>query len=366
MDSSTNLPRLTLGKKVLFASVIVLGLPLAVIAVAELGGRAFFHLKYGRPGKVYGIYMADEELGATHRPNSYNANSVINNRGFRNLDDIEDIKPPGSTRVYCSGGSTTFCYNLSTEQAWPTRLQVDLRQRAGHERDEVINAGQICFPVSSELALAHRVVPQLKPDVVVIFTAVNEWLAAGIISSADGKNFDDLLRTQQWGVVPRHMDQERFLKRESILVRFLDYKFKKWFEPKLTQDFRAADAKPLAPHPWVMANFEHTLREYLDYLRKQGVGRVILVRWGDSGADTWFMKEERRFRERSVEIASEMGDEVFDFSSIVDTYPQRPSLFIESGIHLTEQGANLFSEKLAAFILDGRHPATAANAGPPN
>jgi lysophospholipase L1-like esterase len=91
-----------------------------------------------------------------------------------------------------------------------------------------------------------------------------------------------------------------------------------------------------------------------------------MVRWGDSGADTWFMKEERRFRDRGVEIANEMGDEVFDFSRIVDTYPQRQSLFIESGVHLTEQGANLFSEKLAAFILDGRHPTTAANAAPPN
>ncbi len=366
MDPSKDLPRITLGKKVLFAIVTVVGIPLALIAVAELGGRAVFHFKYGHPGKTYGIYMADPELGATHRPNSYNANSVINNRGFRNLEDVSDVKAPGSTRVYCSGGSTTFCYNLSTEQAWPTLLQEQLRQRAGHERDEVMNAGQICFPVASELTLARRVVPQLKPDVVVVFTAVNEWLAAGIIGGADGKDFDQLLGTQQWGVVPRHMDQERFLKRESILVRFLDYKFKKWFEPKLTHEFRAADAKPQPPHPWVMANFEHTLRTYLDFLRKEGVGRVIVVRWGDSGADNWFMKEERRFRERGVEIANESGAEVFDFSTIVDAYPQRQGLFIESGIHLTEQGAHLFSEKLGAFIVEGRHPATAANVAAPN
>jgi lysophospholipase L1-like esterase len=360
MEPSENLAPLTLRKKVLFAVILVVGLPIALLAVAELGGRAYFHFKYGRPGKSYGIYMSDPELGATHRPSSYNMNSSINNRGFRNLEDISDAKSPGSTRVYCSGGSTTFCYNLSTEQAWPTRLQESLRQRAGHQRDEVINAGQICFPVASELTLARRVIPQLKPDVVVIFTAVNEWLASGIIAGADGKDFDELLRTQQWGVTPKHMDQERFLKRESILVRFIDYKFKGWFESSLTRDYRGPDAKPQPPHPWIMANFEHTLHTYIDFLHKEAVGRVIVVRWGDSGADNWFMKEERRFRDRGVEIAHELGAEVFDFSIVAEAHPQRQGLFIESGIHLTQAGANLFAERLGAFIAEGAHPATAA------
>ena len=368
MDTSQNPPPLSRGKQLLFVLTVVVGLPVALLASIELGGRVYFHFKYGLPGKSYGIYMSDPELGATQRPSSYNKNSSINNWGFRNVDDISAGKPAGSTRVYCSGGSTTFCYNLPTEQAWPTRLQDTLRGRPGHDKDEVINAGQICFPVASELTLARRMIPQLKPDVVVIFTAVNEQLGAGVISGADGKNFDELLRAQQWGVVPQHLDQARFLKRESLFVRWLDLKFKERYEARLTQDFRAEDAKPKPAHPWVLANFEHTLRDYIDFLRKNGVSRVIVVRWGDNGTNSWFMQESRGIRDRGVQIAREMGAEVFDFSVVAEAHPRRKELFIESGIHLTREGADLFAEKLGAFIAAGpaAQAPTAAKVDAPN
>jgi hypothetical protein len=68
--------------------LVLASLPIAFVAAAELGGRVLFHFKYGKPGKTYGIYMADPDLGATHRPSSYNMNSVINNLGFRNVEDI--------------------------------------------------------------------------------------------------------------------------------------------------------------------------------------------------------------------------------------------------------------------------------------
>jgi lysophospholipase L1-like esterase len=205
--------------------------------------------------------------------------------------------------------------------------------------------------VASEFLLGRRMIPRLKPDVVVMFTAINEQLAASIVRDLDGKNFDQLLRDQQWGIVPFHLDQARFLKRESVLVRFFDYKFKKLFERKLTEDYRGPAAKPQPTHPWVFANFEHTLRAYIDFLRANGVGRIVFTRWGDSGDANWFMIESRQLRDRGVEIAREMGVEIFDFSTVAAAHPQRKSLFIESGIHLTAAGADLFAEKLAAFLM---------------
>lgn len=336
-------------KWVLFVT-LALGMPLILIGLIELSGRAYIVSKYGNPGKSYGIYTSDPVLGATHRPNSYNSNSVINNWGFRNLEDIDERKELGVTRVYCSGGSTTFCYNLTTEEAWPTILQDRLRRRPGHSKDEVINAGQICFPIASEMILAKRILPKLKPDVVVIFTAVNEVLASNIIGSSDGKDLEDLLKKKQWGVVPQHLDQARFLKRTSVIVRWIDYKLKKWLEPVMTRAYRAPKAKPKPVHPWVMWNFEHTLRAYINFLRESGVGRVIMVRWGDNGDENWHLAEIRRLRESGVKIAQEMGVEIFDFSVVAETHPQRKNLFIESGIHVTREGADLFAEKLAEFI----------------
>jgi hypothetical protein len=77
----------------------------------------------------------------------------------------------------------------------------------------------------------------------------------------------------------------------------------------------------------------------------------VFTRWGDSGDANWFMIESRQLRDRGVEIAREMGVEIFDFSTVAAAHPQRKSLFIESGIHLTAAGADLFAEKLAAFLM---------------
>jgi lysophospholipase L1-like esterase len=338
-------------RKLIYSLVGALGIPLALLAALELGGHLWMHFRYGVPGKSYGIYIADAELGATHRPNSYNHNSVINNRGFRNADDVPPVKPPGATRIYCSGGSTTFCYNLPTEQAWPSQLRDQLRRLPGHEKDEVWNGGQICFPVADELILARRVIPELKPDVVVVFTGINELLAAEIIAGADGESLDRLLAENRFGVAPRGLDQARFLKRHSVLVRLLDYVVKRGLEKRLTADYRAPGAKPKPIHPWVDANFQHTFREYLAFLRAQGC-KIVVVRAGDNGVESWHLDEVRRFRDEAVAIARSEGAHVFDFAAAIEGRADRRSLFIESGVHLTETGSRLFAERLRQFLTD--------------
>jgi hypothetical protein len=116
----------------------------------------------------------------------------------------------------------------------------------GHEHDEVLNAGQICFSIAHEYALAKRLIPQLKPDVVILFTGFNELLAAQVIENQDHGNLDQLLAEQRWGVCAQHLDQARFWKRNSVLVRLWDYKVKKLFEKPcdrcLPRRRRSADA----------------------------------------------------------------------------------------------------------------------------
>jgi lysophospholipase L1-like esterase len=342
---------LPLRKKLLFALITVLVPLVLVIAVGEIGGRIYVHFKYGVPGKSYGIYMADEELGATHRPNSYNTNSVINNFGFRDSEDITEEKPPGVTRVYCSGGSTTFCYNLDTPDSWPSLLQEKLRQAKGHERDEVLNAGQITFAVSQEFVLAKRMIPRLRPDIVIIFTGINELLAANIISYEDGKDLDQLLAEQRFGVCPQHPDQARFLKRHSVLVRLIDYKVKKFFESHATAAYRNSEAPPILMHPWVNANYEHTLRDYLRFLREQGC-KVIVLRYGDNGREDWYLQKcIHQLRDRAVDIGREEGAAICDLVPMVDSDPRRKSLFIQTGVHVTKEGAELYADHISKEVL---------------
>jgi lysophospholipase L1-like esterase len=308
--------------------------------------------------------MADDEMGATHRPHSYNTNSVLNNWGLRNIEDTAEAKPAGALRVYCSGGSTTYCYNLPTEDAWPSLLQKKLRALPGHGHDEVLNAGQICFGVAHEFALARRLVPRLKPDVAILYTGINEGLIADVLAGVDQQDFDALLANKQWGVCAKGLDQARFWKRHSVLVRLWDYQVKKYFEGQGTATYRATEPPPGATsrpafHPYVMANLEHTLRAYIAFLREQGC-RPIVVRFGDSGADDWYLEHGvRAWRERAVAVARAEGVAVCDILAVVAKDQRRAALFIDSGVHVTHEGAALVADELLKTVLEvARTPAT--------
>src|SRR4030042_2132453 len=226
------------GKRAVFSIVGTLMFAVFLLLAAELLMRIFVHLRYGVPGRKYGIYMADKELGAVHRPNSYNTNSVMNNWGFRNINDISEQKPEGALRIYCSGGPTVFCYNLPTDKAWPTVLQSKLRKIPGHEHDEVLNAGDICFSVAHEFALAKRFVPVLKPDIEILYGQGTNELANAIVLKSEGYDLSRLVAEKKWGIVSRKLDQARFLKRNSVLVRFHDYYIRSHIDSILTSRFR--------------------------------------------------------------------------------------------------------------------------------
>lgn len=239
-------------KKVFFISIAVLVIPFLMLLAAELLARLYVHFCYGVPGKTYGIYMFDKEIGAIHRPNSYNSNSVINNWGFRNKEDNLEQKPKGVTRIYCSGGSTNFCYNLRTEESWPSILQRNLRGKNSHQHDEVLNVGEISFTISHEFALAKRIIPLLKPDIVVLYgTGINEILGISALIR-EGKNLDELLKKKKWGVFSQALDQARFLKRTSVLVRIYDYYIKKYFLGHFSKIHPNQASQQMYVHPWVI------------------------------------------------------------------------------------------------------------------
>ena len=75
------------GLSILIATAVLLGL-------LEAMGWIYIHTRYGRPGKSYGIWQADRELGTIPRPNSYNSLTSLNHYGFRNREDVLDPNRP--------------------------------------------------------------------------------------------------------------------------------------------------------------------------------------------------------------------------------------------------------------------------------
>lgn len=359
-ETQTVRPPLPAWKKGLFVAVISLGPVVLLVIVAELGLRAWIHFRYGAPGKSYGLYVADPELGATHRRNAYNTKGQFNNFGLRGAEDVRAGRLESGLRIYCSGASTTFCYNLSDADAWPSILQRELRKIPGHERDEVLNAGQISFAVAHEYILARRLVPALRPDVALVWTGLNEMSSAELLQK-EGKNVDDLLAGGVWGVTAKTLDQARFLKRTSVLVRLWDYEVKTRIErarkstlalpPPPTGESVAPGEALESVHPWVVFNFEKTLGEYLGYLKGQGVV-PILVRFPDAGNEDSFSTKEREFRERAVRLARLSRVPVCDLAGVAEASPDRKDLFISSGFHVTKRGAEVFASVLMGCVLD--------------
>ena len=173
MAQTTERPDLPLWKKILFTLILVVGFPVAIVLAMEIAGHAYIHFRYGVPGKTYGLWTYDEELGAIHAANAYNNNSQTNNFGFRNKEDVIEPKPPGAYRVIAYGGSTTFCYNLETDRAWPIRLQERLRAHT-NPKSQVLNGGAIMWSIGLEITRATRDLPRLKPDIVLIYSGINE------------------------------------------------------------------------------------------------------------------------------------------------------------------------------------------------
>jgi lysophospholipase L1-like esterase len=130
--------------------------------VQQIGGAYRLHpflVVCGRPGGVIQVPGHDVRLNAL---------------GMRG-PEVRMPKPPGTFRVLCEGGSTTFdLLAASNAGAWPERLAAKLG--AG---SDVVNAG---FPgwtsLESLVSLEIRDA-DLAPDLVVVYSGINDLQPAG-------------------------------------------------------------------------------------------------------------------------------------------------------------------------------------------
>jgi lysophospholipase L1-like esterase len=176
--------------------------PLAIAGVLFLvlegGCRVALRLKTGEwPETQVAAYTRFvEKIGKAYRPHPVlivagrpdavleAAGKVVhfNARGQRvtNVRDVPVPKPAGTYRVVCEGGSTTFDL-LAADDAgtWPARLGTLLRPGA-----DVVNGG---FPgwtsLESLVSLETRDL-DLAPDLVVVFSGVNDLQPAGHVPFA--------------------------------------------------------------------------------------------------------------------------------------------------------------------------------------
>ncbi len=178
--------------------LVPLGIAVALFLLLEGGCRVALRLRTGTwpETRVSEYTKFIEKIGKAYRPHPFlvvagrpdavleAAGHVVhfNSRGQRatNVRDVAIPKPSGTYRVVCAGGSTTFDL-LAPDDAstWPARLGTLLRRPA-----DVVNAG---FPgwtsVESLVSLEIRDL-DLAPDLVVVFSGVNDLQPAGHVPFA--------------------------------------------------------------------------------------------------------------------------------------------------------------------------------------
>lgn len=218
---------ITIGrrKKLLFAAAMLLGIPL----LAETVVRIRDAIRFGSTAPADQLYLPHPQLGKVLRPGATLSGATtkvrINSLGFRG-PEISVPKPPGTFRIACLGGSTTFgTYSSSDETTWPAFLQQKIQQRCPHLRVEVINAGVPGYRLAeSRINLLQRVVP-IDPDLVIVYHACND------ISSQQARAFGS-----QSQIASQPMIGTQWLTRHSLLF------------DKLAKNIRIMQTPATEPH----------------------------------------------------------------------------------------------------------------------
>lgn len=328
----------TLARAILFLA------PFLLLVGVEGAARTLFWFQHGVPGHSYGTSQSDPEFGALPRPNSYNSNGSLNNKAFRNNEDVFDPKPAGSLRVIAYGGSSTYCHHLTNDEAWPLQLQRELRAQGGvHASDQVLNGGVVMWSIGHILAKAKRDIPVLHPDVVLIYSGVNEQFNAALVG-LEGPPMTELVANRQYGHFAKGLSFN------SPMRNVISYKF---LRDKFVSATRAWRGVPPAPHaktvvdPAILDNYLHTAEELVRYLAANHV-RPIFIREIHSGSSEE-ADSVHAFSTAGAARAAAWGAEVIDPSPVLAAWrPGDPALFQETEIHMTKLGA----ERFARFVFE--------------
>lgn len=174
-----------LGKRLLFAAVATAGAVglLEVVALVWLHGFASepdfqrfasiteLRARYGE----FDRFRAHRHLGFALAPGYQKGGNRHNQLGFRG-DEIARDKRPGSLRIACCGGSTTYGEGVvhDFELSMPFLLQAGLR--ADGLDVDVINAGCPGWTTLETLINFETRLLDLAPDCIVVYHGINDVL----------------------------------------------------------------------------------------------------------------------------------------------------------------------------------------------
>jgi lysophospholipase L1-like esterase len=182
--------------------VVLIGL--AAFVVLELVLRLIFPAPRLRKEPQVQIAL-DARMGYRTKPNQtafeMDAPVSINKLGFRG-PDFEPERQPGSLRILGLGNSITFGSGLADDETYLARLEEKLRAAHPGQVVEVLNAAMEGFTIRQYLPFLERVLPKVKPDVVILGAAFRDLHFHPRMGQLKGK-----VDEEAWKAVKKKFDQ---------------------------------------------------------------------------------------------------------------------------------------------------------------
>ena len=153
------------------------------LAFLEGGVRLYERLRAGTPFVIpdaaRDLYITHPYLPVVLRPSTEYRDADmaahINAQGLRG-PERDAARTPGSWRVVCVGGSTTFGAGIvGDENTWPARLEERLSAARPDLRVEVLNAGVPGYTTAENVIYLSLRLLDLEPDLVVLYEGYNDF-----------------------------------------------------------------------------------------------------------------------------------------------------------------------------------------------
>jgi len=173
--STTNAPprtarRFSIGKQILFSTIIVVGLLLAAEGAVRVWAH-YFRTSYERFNAQTGRLELKPNLRYTnHRGEEFR----INAKGFVG-PEFDDVPAPGVYRIFALGDSCTFATGF-WQIGYPSKLERLLNDGAPSRRFEVINAGIEGYNSTFALERIRDELLRYRPRMIVIYIGWNDLM----------------------------------------------------------------------------------------------------------------------------------------------------------------------------------------------
>ena len=153
-------------------ALLQLGTALALLVLAEFALRAAGVHPTERDADPYVGFTGVQRL---YVPDGDELVTAPARRTHFNLQRFPATKAPGTFRIFCLGGSTTYGRPYTDPTSFPGWLRALLPVAAPGRSFEVINAGGISY-ASYRVAVVMEELADYEPDLFVVYTGHNEFL----------------------------------------------------------------------------------------------------------------------------------------------------------------------------------------------